>query len=64
VKNAFFIVEPNQKQLVEVAKLLDAGKWNTVVDAVVPLSDAASAYNGSVKHRQGRGKLVIDVTKH
>lgn len=63
VKNAFFIVEPNQSQLIEVAKLIDAGKWKPVVDAVVPLSDAASAYNGSVKPRQGRGKLVIDVTK-
>ncbi len=25
-KNAFFIVEPNQSQLIEVAKLIDAGK--------------------------------------
>lgn len=61
VKNAFFIVEPNQTQLIEVARLIDAGKWKPVVDAVVPLSDAASAYNGSVKNRQRRGKIVIDV---
>ena len=25
VKDAFFIVEPNQKQLIEVSRLLDAG---------------------------------------
>src|SRR5215471_8385353 len=37
VKEAFFIVEPNQKQLGEVAKLLDAGKLKTFVSAVVPL---------------------------
>jgi NADPH:quinone reductase-like Zn-dependent oxidoreductase len=61
VKNAFFIVEPNQKQLIEVAKLIDAGTLKPVVDAVLPLSDAASAYNGSAKNRQGRGKIVIDV---
>lgn len=62
VKNAFFIVEPNQKQLIEVTKLIDAGKLKPVVDAVVPLADAASAYNGSVKNRQGRGKIVIEIT--
>jgi NADPH:quinone reductase-like Zn-dependent oxidoreductase len=61
VKNAFFIVEPNQKQLIEVTKLIDAGKLKPVVDAVVPLADAASAYNGSAKNRQSRGKIVIDI---
>ncbi len=60
-KNAFFIVEPNQKQLIEVTKLIEAGKLKTFVDAVVPLADAASAYDGSLKNRQGRGKLVVDV---
>ncbi len=33
-----------------------------VVDAVVPLSNAAAAYNGSLKTRQGRGKIAIEVT--
>jgi NADPH:quinone reductase-like Zn-dependent oxidoreductase len=60
-KNAFFIVEANQKQLGEVTELIDAGKLKTFVDAIVPLSDAASAYNGSVKGRQGRGKIVVDI---
>ena len=35
-KDAFFIVEPSQRQLVEVAKLLDAGELKTYVGAVVP----------------------------
>lgn len=61
IKNAFFIVEPNQKQLIEVAKLIDAGTLKTFVDAVVPLANAASAYDGSLKNRQGRGKTVIQV---
>ena len=61
IKNAFFIVEPNQQQLIEVARLIDSGKLKTFVDAVVPLADAASAYDGSLKNRQGRGKIVIQV---
>jgi NADPH:quinone reductase-like Zn-dependent oxidoreductase len=60
-KKAFFIVEPNQKQLIEITKLIDAGKLKPVVDAVVPLADAASAYDGSLKNRQARGKIVVDI---
>lgn len=60
VKRAFFIVEPNQKQLVEIAGLLDAGKLRTVIDAVVPLSRAPEVYSGRVP-RQSRGKVVITV---
>jgi NADPH:quinone reductase-like Zn-dependent oxidoreductase len=60
-KRAFFIVEPNQKQLIEVTKLIDAGKLKPVVDAVVPLANAAAAYDGSLKNRQGRGKIVVEV---
>jgi NADPH:quinone reductase-like Zn-dependent oxidoreductase len=37
VKDAFFIVEPNQKHLLEVAKLLNAGTLKAFVSAVVPL---------------------------
>jgi NADPH:quinone reductase-like Zn-dependent oxidoreductase len=60
-KKAFFIVEPNQKQLIEVTKLIDSGKLKAVVDAVVPFADAASAYNGTLKNRQGRGKIVVEI---
>jgi NADPH:quinone reductase-like Zn-dependent oxidoreductase len=60
-KQAFFIVEPNRQQLIEVAKLIDAAKLKVFVDAVVPLSEAADAYTGRLKHRQGRGKIVVDV---
>ena len=58
VRQAFFIVEPNQTQLVEVGKLLEAGKLQTVVDTVLPVSAATEAFSGTVA-RQGRGKLVI-----
>lgn len=60
-KHAFFIVEPNQKQLIEVTNLIDAGKLKPFVDAVVPLAEAASAYNGTVKNRHGRGKIAIEI---
>ena len=62
VKKAFFIVEPNQTQLIEVGKLLDAGKIRTALDAVVPLSRAADAYAGKVGG-SGRGKLVVVISE-
>ncbi len=61
VKQAFFIVEPNQKQLIEIAGLLDAGRLRAVVDVVVPFAQAPAAYAGKVARRQGRGKLVVAV---
>jgi NADPH:quinone reductase-like Zn-dependent oxidoreductase len=62
VKDAFFIVEPNQKQLVEVAKLLDAGKLQTFVKATIPLNEASVAYSGALKDKSGHGKIVIGVS--
>jgi NADPH:quinone reductase-like Zn-dependent oxidoreductase len=58
VRQAFFIVEPNRTQLVEVGKLLETGKLQTVLDTVLPVSAATEAYAGTFA-RQGRGKLVI-----
>ena len=58
VRQAFFIVEPNRTQLVEVGKLLEAAKLQTVLDTVLPVSAATEAYAGTFA-RQGRGKLVI-----
>ena len=43
-EQAFFIVQPNQKQLVHIADLLDAGRLRVVVDTVVPLSRAPEAF--------------------
>ena len=36
VKDAFFIVEPNQAQLVEIARQLDAGNLKAFVKNIVP----------------------------
>jgi NADPH:quinone reductase-like Zn-dependent oxidoreductase len=60
-KNSFFIVEPNQEQLIEVGKLLDNGSLKTFVKAVVPLSEAEAAYAKTVTQQLGYGKVVIDV---
>jgi NADPH:quinone reductase-like Zn-dependent oxidoreductase len=59
VKDAFFIVEPSQKQLLEVAKLLDAGTLKTYVNAIVPFEEASDAYSGTVRGKLGYGKVVI-----
>jgi NADPH:quinone reductase-like Zn-dependent oxidoreductase len=57
-KKAFFIVEPNRRQLMEIAGLLDAKQIRTFVAATVPLSQAADAYSGKVQKR-GAGKVVV-----
>jgi NADPH:quinone reductase-like Zn-dependent oxidoreductase len=62
VKHAFFIVRPDQNQLVEIGKLFDAGRLQTVVDAVVPFSQTPAAFTGAIRERLGRGKLVVTVT--
>jgi NADPH:quinone reductase-like Zn-dependent oxidoreductase len=61
LKKAFFIVEPNQAQLIEVAKELDARRLRTVVGATVPLEEAQQAYTGELKHKAERGKVVVVV---
>jgi len=61
VKEAFFIVEPHQRQLMEIAALIDTHKLKTYVDATVPLAQANVAYTGSPANRLGHGKLVIAV---
>jgi NADPH:quinone reductase-like Zn-dependent oxidoreductase len=59
VKDAFFIVEPSQKQLLEVARSLEAGTLKTYINAVVPFEEASDAYSGAVKGKVGYGKVVI-----
>ena len=60
-KRVFLLVEPNQTQLKEIGRLLDAGRLQPVVDGVVPLSRVGEAYAGKITHRLGRGKLVVDL---
>jgi NADPH:quinone reductase-like Zn-dependent oxidoreductase len=59
VKDAFFIVEADGRQLAEIGELLDRGQLRVFVDAEVPLADTAAAYSRSVESRHGYGKIVI-----
>jgi NADPH:quinone reductase-like Zn-dependent oxidoreductase len=61
--DAFFIVEPNHQQLIEVGKLLDAGKMKTFVGPVVPLTEASSAYSGGIAKSGRHGKVVVAITR-
>jgi NADPH:quinone reductase-like Zn-dependent oxidoreductase len=61
-KAAFFIVEANRPQLVEVGNLLDSGALRPFVDTVLPFEQAADAYTGKLK-KKGRGKVVVAVTQ-
>ena len=57
-QQAFFIVEPNRQQLIEISRLLDGGELQAVVDGVLPFAQASNAYTGAVQ-KKGRGKLVV-----
>ncbi len=61
VMHSFFIVKPHQRQLMEVAALIDTGKLRTFVHAVVPFAQAAAAYNGKIENGSGHGKVVVAV---
>ena len=62
LKNEFFIMEPNGKQLAEISTLLNKGQCEAVVDSVWELED----YEGAFRRLNGghaNGKVVIKVTE-
>jgi NADPH:quinone reductase-like Zn-dependent oxidoreductase len=61
IEKAFFIVEPNQQQLTDVARLLDTGELQCFIDAKVPMAKASDAYGGKLTQRMGRGKVVLSI---
>jgi NADPH:quinone reductase-like Zn-dependent oxidoreductase len=57
---AWFVVEPNREQLIQIGILIDAGHIRPIVETVLPLSEARQAYErGSKGHT--RGKIVLRV---
>ena len=58
-KDAFFIVEPNQEQLIEVGHLLERGNLKVFVDGEVSLSKAPEAYARKIERKHGYGKVVV-----
>ncbi len=60
VRPAWFVVEPNREQLIQIGTLIDTGKMRPIVHTVLPLSQARQAYEqGADGHT--RGKIVLRV---
>ena len=53
--------EDRKESRMKIVSRLEAGDLQPVVDAVLPLSQAAAAYTGDVRQRRGCGKLVVAV---
>jgi len=59
VRDAFFIVEPNRVQLIEIARLIDAGVIRPVVGAVFAMEHFRQAYD----QKPIRGKHVLRIAE-
>lgn len=60
LRGAFFVVEPNRAQLIQMGHLIDKGTLRVVVGAVLPLARAREAFEqGSAGHK--RGEIVLQV---
>ena len=60
IDGIYFVVEPNREQLIEVARLIDAGRLRPAIDSVFPLSEARSAFE-RVQASGKCGKVVLEV---
>jgi NADPH:quinone reductase-like Zn-dependent oxidoreductase len=60
VRGAFFVMEPDRGQLVELARLIDMEQLHPVVEAVYPLEQARVAY-ARAQAGHMRGKIVLQV---
>jgi len=56
----YFVVEPDRAQLLELARLADAGVIRPAVDSVFPLAQAHAAFD-RVAARGKRGKVVLEI---
>lgn len=63
VRGVFFIVKPNRAQLIEIARLIDAGRIRPIVDATFPLEQAREAFERGLRQHD-RGKLVLEIDGH
>lgn len=60
-KQAFFIVEPNQAQLIELGKLFGLGKLKAFVGALIPIAEATDIFQTQSRGRREHGKWVVAV---
>lgn len=61
VKEAFFIVEPDSRQLHKIAGMIDAAELRVAVGAVVPMAAAEQVYLEKTGTRNAPGKIVIEI---
>lgn len=60
VRFAWFVVEPNRDELIQIGVLIDAGQVRPIIDTVFPLAQARQAYEQAAKGHT-RGKIVLRV---
>jgi NADPH:quinone reductase-like Zn-dependent oxidoreductase len=60
VKNMFFVMEPDEKQLSGVTRLMDGGRFLPVLDSVPPLEKLEDALL-KAESRKTRGKIVFEI---
>ena len=58
IEAIYFVVQPNGEQLSELAKLVDDGKLQTMIDKVYPLANAREAFERSLTAHTA-GKIVL-----
>lgn len=60
VRGVYFIVKPSRAQLVEIGRLIGAGKLRPIIESTFPLDEARQAFeHGAAGHN--RGKIVLQV---
>jgi NADPH:quinone reductase-like Zn-dependent oxidoreductase len=59
VRDAYFIVQPNRNQLMDISRLIDTGVIRPVVGAVFPMENFRQAY----KQKPVRGKIVLSIAE-
>jgi NADPH:quinone reductase-like Zn-dependent oxidoreductase len=62
IDSHYFVVEPNRRQLVEIARLIDNDVLRIAIDSVFPLSEARAAFERSLASGKG-GKVVLRVAE-
>ena len=58
IRTVFFIREPSRAQLIELARLTDAGALHPQVGAVYPLAEARAAFTAKAAHGIA-GRVVL-----
>jgi NADPH:quinone reductase-like Zn-dependent oxidoreductase len=60
VRFAYFVVEPNRDELIQIGGLIDVGQIRPIIDTVYPLVQARQAYEQAAQGHT-RGKIVLRI---